>query len=235
MKGTMYLIPTSLGDDAPVTILPEYNLGVIKKLTHFVVEDLRSARRFLKKVLPEINIDGLSFYILNEHSTESEIAILPKIMLEGNDLGLLSEAGLPCVADPGAILVGHAHEAGIKVVPLSGPSSIFLALMASGFNGQNFSFLGYLPIDKRERMMKIRELETAAGQSGQTQIFIEAPYRNRQMMDALLESLHPSTNLCIAVDLTLPGEYIRTLPVQIWKKSGYPDINKKPAVFLVGR
>lgn len=235
MKGQLYLIPTSLGDEAPVTILPQYNLGVIKKITHFVVEDLRSARRFLKKALPEINIDALSFYVLNEHSTGSEIAALPKIMLDGNDLGLLSEAGLPCVADPGAVLVGLAHESGIKVIPLSGPSSIFLALMASGFNGQNFAFLGYLPIDKRERILKIRELETSAVHSGQTQIFIEAPYRNRQMMDALLESLHPSTNLCIAVDLTLPGEFIRTLPVQAWKKSGYPDINKKPAVFLIGR
>ena len=234
MKGTLYLIPTSLGDEAPVTILPDYNRQVLNKLSHFVVEDLRTARRFLKKILPEINIDALSFYILNEHSSEEEIAALPKILLDGNNLGLLSEAGLPCVADPGALLVSHAHEAGVKVIPLSGPSSLFLALMASGFNGQNFAFFGYLPIDKRERMLKIRELEATALQTGQTQLFIEAPYRNRQMMDALLETLHPFTKLCIAVDITLPGEYIRTQAVQQWKKTGYPDINKKPAVFLVG-
>lgn len=234
MKGTLYLIPTSLGDEAPVSILAEYNLQVIKKLSHFVVEDLRTARRFLKKILPEINIDALTFYILNEHSSGDEIAALPKILLEGHDLGLLSEAGLPCVADPGASLVSHAHEEGIRVIPLSGPSSVFLALMASGFNGQNFAFSGYLPIDKRERVMKIKELEAKALQSGQTQIFIETPYRNRQLMDALLETLHPFTKLCIAVDITLPGEFIRTLEAGKWKKSGYPEINKKPAVFLFG-
>jgi 16S rRNA (cytidine1402-2'-O)-methyltransferase len=234
MKGTLYLIPTSLGDEAPVSILPDYNREVIKKLSHFVVEDLRTARRFLKKILPEINIDALSFYILNEHSTKEEIAALPKTLLEGNDLGLLSEAGLPCVADPGAKLVAHAHETGARVIPLSGPSSIFLALMASGFNGQNFAFNGYLPIDKRERAVKIRELEATALQTGQTQLFIEAPYRNRQMTDALLESLHPFTKLCIAVDITLPGEFIRTRTAEQWKKSGYPEINKKPAVFLLG-
>jgi 16S rRNA (cytidine1402-2'-O)-methyltransferase len=235
MKGSLYLIPSPLGDEAPVSILPEFNRQVIKKLSHFVVEDLRTARRFLKKILPEINIDSLSFYILNEHSSEEDIAALPKILLAGNDLGLISEAGLPCVADPGALLVNHAHEAGIKVIPLSGPSSIFLGLMASGFNGQNFAFLGYIPIDKRERIMKIREIEANAMNSGQTQIFIEAPYRNRQLMDALLETLQPYTKLCIAVDLTTPGEYIKTLTVEQWKKAGFPEINKKPAVFLVGR
>lgn len=235
MKGSLYLIPSPLGDEAPVSILPEFNRQVIQKLSHFVVEDLRTARRFLKKILPEINIDSLSFYILNEHSSEEDIAALPKILLAGNDLGLISEAGLPCVADPGALLVSHAHEAGIKVIPLSGPSSIFLGLMASGFNGQNFAFLGYLPIDKRERIMKLREIEANAMNSGQTQIFIEAPYRNRQLMDALMESLHPYTKLCIAVDLTTPGEYIKTLTVEQWKKAGFPEINKKPAVFLVGR
>jgi 16S rRNA (cytidine1402-2'-O)-methyltransferase len=235
MKGSLYLIPSPLGDEAPVSVLPEFNRQVIKNLSHFVVEDLRTARRFLKKILPEINIDALSFYILNEHSSEGDIAALPKILLAGNDLGLISEAGLPCVADPGALLVNHAHEAGIKVIPLSGPSSIFLGLMASGFNGQNFAFPGYLPIDKRERIMKIKELEANAMNSGQTQIFIEAPYRNRQLMDALLETLHPYTKLCIAVNLTTPGEYIKTLTVEQWKKAGFPEINKKPAVFLVGR
>ena len=234
MSGTLYLIPSSLGEEAPVSILPAYNLQVIKKLTHFIVEDLRTARRFLKKILPEINIDALTFYILNEHSSEEEVAVLPKILLEGHDMGLLSEAGLPCVADPGARLVGHAHEAGIRVIPLSGPSSVFLALMASGFNGQNFAFNGYLPIDKRERAMKIKELEAKALQSGQTQIFIETPYRNRQMMDTLLGSLHSFTKLCIAVDITLPGEFIRTQSTDQWKRSGYPEINKKPAVFLIG-
>jgi 16S rRNA (cytidine1402-2'-O)-methyltransferase len=234
MKGTLYLIPSLLGDESPVTIYPAYNREVIAKFTRFVVEDVRSARRFLKKVIPGINIDSLTFYILNEHSSREEIAELPQIMLDGHDLGLLSEAGLPCVADPGAGLVSLAHESGIKVVPLSGPSSLFLALMASGLNGQNFAFHGYLPIDKRERTMKIKELETMALQTGQTQSFIEAPYRNRQIMDALLETLRPGTLLCIAVDITLPGEFIKTLAVEQWKKKGFPDINKKPAVFLIG-
>jgi len=235
MKGTLYLIPSTLGESSPVNNIPENNLGIIEKLHLFVVEDLRTARRFLRKIQPAINIDSLSFHILNEHTRPEEISSLIAPLLEGEDMGLLSEAGLPCVADPGALLVGHAHENGIKVVPLSGPSSIFLALMASGFNGQNFTFCGYLPIDKKERISKIRELESSAYQLDQTQIFIETPYRNQHMMEALVETCRPQTKICIAFDLTLPGETILTLTAKQWKMNKWPDIQKKPAVFLLYR
>ncbi|MCK9399265.1 MAG: SAM-dependent methyltransferase [Bacteroidales bacterium] len=235
MKGTLYLIPSTLGDTSSSNSLPEINLRVIEKLQHFVVEDLRTARRFLKKILPEIIIDDLSFQILNEHTTPQEVSSLLAPAIEGKDMGLLSEAGLPCVADPGALLVSHAHENGVKIVPLTGPSSVFLALMASGFNGQNFAFSGYLPIDKKERVLKIRELETSAYQQDQTQIFIETPYRNQQMMEALVETCRPQTQICIAVNLTMPDELIITRTAEQWKRMKWPDIQKKPAVFLLYR
>lgn len=233
MKGTLYLVPSYLGDTSPVNIIASYNLDIILKIHHFIVEDIRTARRFLKKALPDINIDNLSFHILNEHTPVGEIVTLLAPLLEGWDMGLLSEAGLPCIADPGALLVSQAHENRIKVVPLSGPSSIFLALMASGFNGQNFAFHGYLPIDKKERSKKIREIEVQAYQHDQTQVFIEAPYRNLQLLEALTESCRPQTRICIAVDLTLPGEIIMIRTAGQWKKSGIPDIQKKPVVFLL--
>ena len=235
MKGTLYLIPSTLGDTSSSNSLPEINLRVIEKLQHFVVEDLRTARRFLKKILPEIIIDDLSFQILNEHTTPQEVSSLLAPAIEGKDMGLLSEAGLPCVADPGALLVSHAHENGVKIVPLTGPSSVFLALMASGFNGQNFAFSGYLPIDKKERVLKIRELETSAYQQDQTQIFIETPYRNQQMMEALVETCRPQTQICIAVNLTMPDELIITHTAEQWKQMKWPDMQKKPAVFLLYR
>jgi len=235
MKGTLYLIPSTLGEPSPVNSLPGINLEIIEKLHHFVVEDLRTARRFLKKIQPGINIDELSFQILNEHTRPEEVPSLLTPLLEGKDMGLLSEAGLPCIADPGALLVSYAHENDVKVVPLIGPSSIFLALAASGFNGQNFAFSGYLPVDRRERISKIRELESAAYQHDQTQIFIETPYRNQHMMDALLETCRPQTRICIAVELTLPGEMIITLTAGQWKRMKRPDIQKKPAVFLLYR
>lgn len=235
MKGILYLIPSTLGVDSPVSIIPAGNVEVIENLDQFIVEDVRTARRFLKKILPGINIDSLTFHILNEHTRPEEISSLLDPLLEGRDMGLLSEAGLPCVADPGAQLAGHAHENGIKVVPLSGPSSIFLALMASGFNGQNFAFSGYLPIDNKERITKIKELESLVYQHDQTQIFIETPYRNRQLMEALLETCHPQSRICLAVDLTLPGELVLTRTVQEWKRTKSPDIHKRPAVFLLYR
>jgi len=235
MKGILYLIPSTLGETSPVSNIPEHNLGIIEKLHHFVVEDLRTARRFLRKVMHGINIDAKTFQILNEHTRPEEISALLTPLMEGQDMGLLSEAGLPCVADPGALLVSHAHENGIKVVPLSGPSSVFLALMASGFNGQNFAFCGYLPIDKKERISKIRELESSAYQHDQTQIFIETPYRNQQMMEALVETCRPQTKICIAFDLTLPGETVITYTAKQWNMNKWPDIQKKPAVFLLYR
>jgi 16S rRNA (cytidine1402-2'-O)-methyltransferase len=232
MKGKLYLIPSTLGEDSPMNVLPGVIPQVIDNLKHFIVEDLRTARRFLKKINPGIVIDDLTFQILNEHTPADEIPAMLTPLTEGSDVGLLSEAGLPCVADPGSALVGYAHEQGIKVVPLSGPSSIFLALMASGFNGQNFAFHGYLPVDKRDRIQKIKDIETAIYQKDQTQIFIETPYRNNQMLEALIQACKPQTKICIAVDLTLPGEII----IQTTAKRlnlNRPDFNKKPAVFLL--
>jgi 16S rRNA (cytidine1402-2'-O)-methyltransferase len=234
MKGTLYLIPSTLGESAPLDTLAAVNFHIIENISHFIVEDIRTARRFLKKARPGIVIDNLSFQILNEHSSEEEIPSMLQPLLDGLSAGLLSEAGLPCVADPGAKLVSLAHEAGIKVVPLPGPSSIFLALMASGFNGQNFAFHGYLPVDKNARLQKIRELEMDAIQKDQTQIFIETPYRNRQMLESLIRACKPGTRICIAVDLTLPGEMIITATAKQWSQNS-PDLNKRPAVFLLYR
>lgn len=235
MKGTLYLIPSAIGDETTSASFPEINLRIIEKLHHFVVEDVRTARRFLKKILPGIKIDDLSFQILSEHTRPEEVAVLLEPVLQGTDMGLLSEAGLPCVADPGALLVGHAHENGVKIVPLTGPSSVFLALMASGFNGQNFAFHGYLPIDKNERTAKIRELERAVYTHDQTQVFIETPYRNHQMMESLVQTCRQQTRICIAVNLTLPGETIMTRTAEQWAVCKWPEIQKKPAVFLIYR
>ena len=233
MKGKLYLIPSTLGEDSPLNVLPPIIPQIIDHLKHFIVEDVRTARRFLKKVSPGIIIDELSFQILNEHTQPEEIPALLQPLKNGNDAGLLSEAGLPCVADPGSKLVGYAHENGIKVIPLTGPSSIFLALMASGFNGQNFVFHGYLPVDKKERLQKIRELEAAAYQKDQTQIFIETPYRNQQMLEALIQGCRPQTKICIAIDLTLPGEKIFSGTASQCHVYKTMDLRKKPAVFLL--
>ena len=233
MKGKLYLIPSTLGESSSLDVLPPVILKVIENLKHFIVEDIRTARRFLKKIKPDIIIDELSFQVLNEHTPQDEIPNLLETLLAGNDAGLLSEAGLPCIADPGSLLVGFAHENGIKVVPLSGPSSIFLALMASGFNGQNFAFHGYLPVDKKDRIQKIKELEAAAYQKDQTQIFIETPYRNVQMVESLAQACRPYTKICVAVDLTLPSEKII---ISIASQCHLlKEINKKPAVFLLYR
>ncbi len=233
MKGTLYLIPSMLGEDSSTDVLPPVIRQVAGELRHFIVEDVRSARRFLKKINPEIIIDECSFLILNEHTPSEEIAQLLTPLNEGHHVGLISEAGLPCVADPGSTLVSYAHENGVKVVPLSGPSSIFLALMASGFNGQNFVFHGYLPVDKRERIQKIKEIETTAFQKNQTQIFIETPYRNNQMLESLIVACKPETKICIAFDLTLPGETIIQSTAKRLNMNTRPDLNKKPAVFLL--
>jgi 16S rRNA (cytidine1402-2'-O)-methyltransferase len=235
MKGTLYLIPTSLGESTSPEDFPQINLKIIGKLLHFVVEDERTARRFLKKIIPDIKINDLTFQILDEHTKPEDVANLLTPVIEGNNMGILSEAGLPCVADPGALLVSYAHENAVNVVPLTGPSSIFLALMASGFNGQNFTFSGYLPVDKKERIVRIRELESSAYQHDQTQVFIETPYRNQQMMEALVETCRSQTRICMAVNITMPDEMIITRTVEQWKRLKWPDIQKKPAVFLLYR
>lgn len=232
MKGTLYLIPSVLGEDSPLTVIPPVIPQVTGNLKIFIVEDIRSARRFLKKINPAIIIDELTFLVLDEHTDAGDVPSLLDPLLLGNDAGLVSEAGLPCVADPGSALVALAHENGIKVVPLPGPSSIFLALMASGFNGQNFAFHGYLPVDKRERIHKIREIENAVYQKNQTQIFIETPYRNHQMVEALIQACRAETKICIAVNLTLPDQYIVTSTAKQLNIKKL-DLNKKPAVFLM--
>jgi 16S rRNA (cytidine1402-2'-O)-methyltransferase len=234
MNGTLYLIPTTLGDTSIEASLPSHNLEIILGLKVFIVEELRTARRFLRKVSKSFPIDQTQFFILNEHSLAEELPEMMNSLREGIDVGLLSEAGLPCVADPGAQLVKLAQAANIKVIPLPGPSSIFLALMASGFNGQNFAFLGYLPLDKHEKIKSLKEMEKNIFQNGQTQIFIETPYRNNQLLEFLLQNCSQETMICIAADITLESEYIRTGPVSGWKKEK-PDLNKRPAVFLLYR
>ncbi len=233
MKGKLYLLPSTLGDGSPLSMIPPVVPETIARLRYFIVEDIRSARRYLKKTNPAIVIDELTFLVLNEHTEPGEIPALLEPMIHGNDAGLLSEAGLPCIADPGSLLVGMAHESGITVVPLPGPSSIFLALMASGFNGQNFAFHGYLPIDKKERIQKIREIESAVYTKDQTQVFIETPYRNKQMAEALNQACRPDTRICIAVDLTLPEEKIHHTTAKRLNPDHPPGLNKKPAVFLM--
>lgn len=228
----IYLIPTTLGDSPIEKVLPAEISRVVGGLRYFVVENSRTARRHLKKMVPEIVIDELEFGELNEHTRQVGLEQLLEPALQGFDMGILSEAGCPGVADPGADLVRIAHEKGIRVVPLVGPSSILLSLMASGMNGQNFAFVGYLPVKPGGRGNAIRELERTSGREKQTQIFIEAPYRNTQLLADLLSFCHPQTRLCIAVDLTLESEFVVTKTIAAWKKS-LPDINKRPAIFLL--
>jgi 16S rRNA (cytidine1402-2'-O)-methyltransferase len=230
--GKLYLIPSFLGESPADQVFPIRNAHLVALLTDFIVEDERTARRFLKKINPYIDISLLTFHLLNEHTDDKDISSYLDATTAGRSMGLISEAGMPCVADPGAAIVCMAHEKGISVVPLTGPSSIFLALAASGFNGQNFCFHGYLPKDKNERGKKIKELERFAHSLNQTQIFIETPYRNHVMFDALMNYCNPSTLLCIAADITTESEFIRTQTISAWKKQ-VPDLDKRPAVFLL--
>lgn len=233
-KGILYLIPSLLGESPTDAVFPSANREIISKVRYFIVEEIRTARRFLKKVCPEINIDSLTFTLYNEHSSSIDISSFLEPLLKGAEAGIISEAGTPCVADPGSLVVRLAHESGIRVVPLVGPSSILLALMASGFNGQQFVFHGYLPIDKPARARRLREIEQEILKKDQTQIFIETPYRNLQLLQAITEACQESTLLCLATSLTTPEESIITLPIKEWKKKK-PDINKKPTVFLLYR
>ncbi len=231
--GKLYLIPTTLGSfETNERVLPSYNTQIIHGLDVFIVEQLRTARRFLSSLRHPTKIDDLTFKELNKHSITSEIDSYLDCTYFGTSVGLLSEAGTPCVADPGAVIVKLAQERGIQVIPLVGPNSIILALMASGFNGQNFAFHGYLPVDKHQLGKKLKELEIAANKANQTQIFIETPYRNNQVLASILNSCSKNTLLCIATDLTLPSESIQTMPISMWKKIK-PDFHKKPTVFLI--
>lgn len=232
-KGNLYLIPTPLGETGFETSLPAFNLQTLKGIETFIVEELRTARRFLRKAGYLNDFDKVTFYLLNEHTPDSEAAGMLENALSGKNIGLLSEAGLPCIADPGNMVVRLAHKKGIRVIPLTGPSSIMLALMASGLNGQSFVFHGYLPVKPDDRAKALRELGNAAVKNNQTQIFIETPYRNMQMFESVLKHCHPSLTLCVAADLTLETEWIRSLALSEWKKHN-PELHKRPAVFLLG-
>ena len=232
MVSTLYLIPTSLSDAPLGGVLPMGNSEIIVNTKYFVVENLRTARRFLKQVDRSINIDELTFFELNQHTNLNEISSFLEPLRQGHDMGIISEAGCPAIADPGADVVALAQKEGIRVVPLVGPSSIFLSLMASGFNGQSFAFHGYLPIEKKQRSEKLKQLERRVYGEQQTQIFIETPYRNNQLVLELIQTLQPNTKLCIAVDITAPTESIKTKTLAQWKKQ-LPELHKRPCIFLI--
>ena len=232
MDTALYLLPVTLGDTTIEKVLPSYNKEIICSIKHFIVEDVRSARRFLKKVDHDINIDELTFYPLNKHTSPDVISSYLNPLIEGHSIGVISEAGCPAVADPGADVVAIAQRKNLKVVPLVGPSSIILSVMGSGFNGQSFAFHGYLPIEPGERIKRIKELESRIYTENQTQLFIETPYRNHKMMDDIIKTCKPNTKLCIAANITCEGEYIKTRTVKEWKGK-LPDINKIPCIFLI--
>ena len=233
METALYLLPVTLGDTAIDKVLPAYNAGIIREIKHFIVEDVRSARRFLKKVDREIDIDTLSFYPLNKHTSPEDISGYLNPLAEGHSMGVISEAGCPAVGDPGADVVAIAQRRNLKVVPLVGPSSIILSVMASGFNGQSFAFHGYLPIEPNERSKRLKELEGRIYSEHQTQLFIETPYRNHKMLDDILKACRPQTQLCIAANITCEGEYIKTRTVKEWKGTALPDLSKIPCIFLL--
>lgn len=230
----LYLIPVTLGESELNHVIPAAHHDIIVSIRCFVVENIRTARRFLKKVDPEINIDALQFFELNKHTDKNQLHAYLDPIKNGEDVGLMSEAGCPGVADPGADVVRIAHEKNIRVVPMVGPSSILLAMMASGMNGQNFAFNGYLPIKKDEKARQISLVEKRIYTENQSQVFIEAPYRNLQLLDDLLQNCQPHTKLCIACDLTLETEFVKTMPISAWKKAK-PDIQKRPAIFVLGK
>lgn len=232
MKGKLYLIPSPLGDNEPAEVIPGPVLSLLQGLHTYVVEEVRTARRYLSRAGLKGHIDGLEFHILNEHSSEAEVEALKELFEGGQDVGLITEAGLPAVADPGSALVALCHRHGIEVVPLTGPSSLMLALMASGLNGQSFAFVGYLPAKTDERRSAIRALEKDSAAHRQTKIFIETPYRNDSMFTDLLAICSAHTRICIAANITMPDAYIRTKTVIEWKKDKI-IIGKRPCVFLI--
>ncbi|MCH5174241.1 MAG: SAM-dependent methyltransferase [Bacteroidales bacterium] len=231
MKGKLYLIPSPLGENDPAEVLPSGVLRTAAGIGIFVVEELRTARRFLSRAGLKGRIDELEFHVLNEHTPAAEVESMAELFERG-DVGLISEAGLPAVADPGSSLVGLCHRIGVEVVPLVGPSSLMLALMASGLNGQNFAFLGYLPAKSDERKTALKELERRSGALRQSQIFIETPYRNDALMKDMLSVLSPGTRLCAAADITMPDASIRTMTVARWRAANV-TIGKRPCVFIV--
>ncbi|MCQ2350418.1 MAG: SAM-dependent methyltransferase [Paludibacteraceae bacterium] len=229
---TLFLIPNTLGECRLDNVMPAGNADVIRSVKHFIVEDVRTARRFLKLVDRSIDIDSLTFYELNQHTDANSVASYLEPMEGGFDMGVISEAGCPAVADPGADVVAIAQKRGYKVVPLVGPSSILLSVMASGFNGQSFAFLGYLPIDTAERQKAVKKMESRIYSENQTQIFIETPYRNAKLVEQLLSWCQPSTKLCIAYGITTPNESIHTHTIAEWRKC-VPQLEKVPCIFLL--
>ncbi|MDD4609856.1 MAG: SAM-dependent methyltransferase [Bacteroidaceae bacterium] len=232
MDTALYLLPVTLGDTPIASVLPAINHDIILQLKHFIVEDIRSARRFLKKTDCSINIDELTFYPLNKHTSPDEIAGYLTPLQQGYSIGVISEAGCPAVADPGADVVAIAQRKNFRVIPLVGPSSIILSVMASGFNGQSFAFHGYLPIEQNERSKTMKQLENRVYREDQTQLFIETPYRNEKMVKDLLNNCRPETKLCIAANITCEDESIKTKTIAEWKKH-LPQIGKVPCIFLI--
>ncbi len=231
--GTLYLIPVTLGDDNITKVLPADVVSIAQQLDTFVVESEKSARHFLSTIKTIKPVRELSLNLLNEHTEDKDVSALLAPLLAGKDIGLMSDAGCPGVADPGAKLIELAHDKGIRVVPFVGPSSILLSLMASGLNGQQFAFLGYLPVDKVLRNQKLKEIEKRSLNHKETQLFIETPYRNQHMLEAVLSVCQPNTRLCVACDISLASEMITTKMIATWKKSPLPDLHKRPTVFLL--
>ncbi len=231
--GVLYMIPVSLGDDNLGKVLPAEVMQLVQNLEYFVVENEKSARRFLSTIKTKKPVRELNFQLLNEHTDDKDLPKLIAPLLAGYDIGMLSEAGCPGIADPGAALAAIAHRKGARVTPLVGPSSILLGLMASGFNGQQFTFLGYLPSDKSARISKLKDIERQSERLNQTQIFIETPYRNQHMLEDILSNCNPTTRLCIAKNVSLETELVISKTIAEWKKSELPDLHKQPTVFLL--
>ena len=235
MTPALYLIPVTLGETEINQVLPSYNHDVIVEIKHFIVENIRSARRFLKKTEKTIDIDTLTFYELNRHTDRKFIGEYLEPLKRGEAVGIISEAGCPAIADPGADVVAIAQQRGYKVVPLVGPSSIIMSVMGSGFNGQSFAFNGYLPVEVPQRIKALKKLEQKVQNENQTQLFIETPYRNAKMIETILNALNPKTKLCIAAGITCAEEYIKTRTVAEWKKEKIPELGKIPAIFVIGK
>ena len=231
-KGKLYMIPNTLGDSELSTVLPAIISETVSELRYFIVENVRNARRFIKKMKADFNIDSSTFLLMDKHANTKEFESYLEPALQGHSIGVISEAGCPGIADPGAALTIIAHRKGIQVVPLVGPSSIFLTLMASGLNGQQFSFHGYLPIDKNQRIKKLKALEQKSMKNHTSHIFIETPYRNEQLLDVMKRTLNPATLLCLGKNITLENEWIKTQTIQNWRKMTV-TLHKEPAIFIL--
>jgi len=234
MDPALYLIPVTLGDTPHEQVLPAYNREIVSQIRHFIVEEVRTARRFLRRMDPAFDIDGSTFYPMGKHADENKYASYLRPLEQGLPVGVISEAGCPAVADPGADVVAIAQHRGFRVVPLVGPSSMIMAVMSSGLSGQSFAFNGYLPIDPAERQKRLKQLESRAIAEHQTQLFIETPYRNQKLFEAILSVCRPQTRLCIAAGITTPDEWIHTHTIAEWKRLSLPDLSHIPAIFLIG-